>query len=129
MEYNNIKAIAELARSFIKRMHNKYIGRIEYVVSIINNSGEVRMFTHKNIQEVDVFVSEINTEAYWHVDKIERIRRYYYQYKKEIIHTPLWFHDPRVTETYIIGKNEYSFLLKHKSLNNIKRFAYKYKQS
>lgn len=54
------------------------------------------------------------------IEKIEKIRRYDFKYKKEIIHTPLWFSCDS-TETYSLDNQEYQFFKKDDSLQNIKR--------
>lgn len=98
-----------------------YVGEIEYVVTIVNVSGEIQRHIFYNKQKIDAFVCEVNTEKYWCVQKIEKIRRYEFVYNHEIIHSPLWFNLDGVTEVNCVENNEFSYLIKDKSLCNIKR--------
>jgi len=109
----------------LKKLYNKYkskyIGNIQYVVTIINVSLSVEKHQFNTIKQVDEFVDEINNENYWMVQKIEKIRMFDFQYEKNIKHTPLHFQHDAVTEMYNLENWDYSFLKKDKSLNNIIR--------
>lgn len=108
-------------KKLFKQIISKYIGNIQYVVTIINVSLSVQKHKFNTIKEVDEFVDEINNEIYWMVQKIEKIRMFGFKYNKEIKHTPLHFQDDDVTEMYNLENWDYSFLKKDKSLNNIIR--------
>jgi hypothetical protein len=143
-------------KTLIKNLINKYIGKIEYVVTILNVDGEGKQFSFHTLKEVDDFVISINKERYWDVQKIEKFRRYSFVYDKQVIHSPLWFRNEDVTETHIIRKeydkqifnrafslcdgdkdmtekihniikdHEFSFLKKHGSLSNVTRVESKH---
>ena len=104
----------------IKKFINRYIGKIEYTITIVSTDGNVKHYNLSTIKEVDNFVIKINNEKYWNVQKIEKFRRYEFRYKKEIIYSPLFFCLKDVTESKYINNGNYSFLKKHESLNNIK---------
>jgi hypothetical protein len=108
-------------KKLFKQLISKYIGNIQYVVTIINVSLSVQKHKFNTIKEVDEFVDEINNETYWMVQKIEKIRMFDFKYNKEIKHTPLHFQHDVVTEMYNLENWDYSFLKKDKSLNNIIR--------
>lgn len=99
--------------------------KIEYVVTIVNVSGEVQNHTFYKLKSVDAFVSEVNMDTYWDVQKIEKFKKYNFKYDKEIVHSPLWFKLENVTETHSCNKCDYSFLKKHDSLIHIKRIERK----
>ena len=89
----------------------------EYIVTIINVDLEVNKYSFNNLVDLDAFVIEINKENYWQIQKIEKIRRYKFEYDKEIIHKPLFACFDNVTEMDL----DHSFLIKDESLTNIKR--------
>lgn len=103
----------------------KYLGKIEYLVTIINNGGEIQQHIFYNIKKVNEFVDEINLENYWNVKSIAKIRRCHFKYNHQIIHSPLWFQLEKVTETEYVENHDYSFILKDTSLTNIKRVSSK----
>jgi hypothetical protein len=105
---------------YFKKLLLKYIGKIEYIVTITNTGGEIEKYCFYKTKDLDVFVNEINAEIYWMVEKIEKIKRFDFKYNKEIIHTPLWFQNT-FTEKYKLDDCEYSFFMGDDSLQNIKR--------
>jgi len=111
----------KLILKYVKKFASKYIGSLEYVVTIVNVNGEVVRNFCKNIKEVDAFVIEINGETYYDVQKIEKFRRYSFKYNKKVLHTPLWFEYDNVTEMYNCDNMEYSFLKIDESLTNVIR--------
>ncbi len=104
-----------------KKYKAKYIGNIQYVVTIINVSLSVQKHQFNTTKQVDEFVDEINNDTYWMVQKIEKIRMFDFQYDKNIKHTPLHFQHDAVTEMYNLEDWDYAFLKKDKSLTNISR--------
>jgi len=104
-----------------KKYKAKYIGNIQYVVTIINVSLSVQKHQFNTTKQVDEFVDEINNDTYWMVQKIEKTRMFDFQYDKNIKHTPLHFQHDAVTEMYNLEDWDYSFLKKDKSLTNISR--------
>ena len=109
----------KILNNFLKR----YFGVIEYVLTLVNVDGEAKIITYGTIKKLDEIVFEINSEKYWFVQKIEKIRRYNFTYSKEVIHAPLWFTAKDVTEKENIDNYEYSYLIKDNSLKNIKRVS------
>lgn len=97
------------------------IGNVEYIVTSVNKNGDVQQNKIHKYCDVIEFVSNINNEKYWNVQKIEKIRRLDFNYNNEIVHKPLWFQIDNVTESDLIDGQNYSFLKKHKTLKNIKR--------
>lgn len=123
-DYKKSGVIHRIIRRFLyklKIIHRKYIGVIEYVVTITNVSGEIQRYIFYSVIKVNDFVTEINDNKYWNIQKIEKLRRQHFEYFHEIIHTPLWFQLENVTETAYVGDSAYSFLVKDESLKNIKR--------
>lgn len=112
-------------KTYIKNIFNKYIGNIEYIVTIVNVSLLVEKRVFSNIKEVDEFVKLVNLEAYWDVQKIEKIRRFSFAYNKEIVHSPLHFCVEDVTEMRNCDNYDYSFLKKHESLLNVNHVSRK----
>ena len=108
-------------KKLFKQIISKYIGNIQYVVTIINVSLSVQKHKFNTIKEVDEFVDEINNEIYWMVQKIEKIRMFDFKYDKKVKHTPLHFQHDAVTEMYNLEDWDYSFLKKDESLKNIIR--------
>lgn len=106
-------------KTYIKNILNNYIGRIEYIVSILDSSGRVMQYRFYNLKDVDTFVADINLEKYVCVQKIEKIRRFSFTYDKQIIHSPLHFCLEDVTEMRNCDNHDYSFPKKHESLVNI----------
>lgn len=104
-----------------KQLISKYFGNIQYMVTIINVSGQFQKHKFNTIKQVDEFVDEINDETYWMVQKIEKNRMFDFKYDKKIKHVPLHFKHDDVTEMYNLGDHNCSFLKKDKSLNNIIR--------
>lgn len=109
----------------IKKISQKYFGKIEYLVTIINNGGEIQQHIFYNIKKVNEFVDEINLEKYWNVKSIAKFRRYNFKYNHQIIHSALWVQHEKVTETSNVENQDYNFLLKDESLTNIKRVSSK----
>lgn len=107
-------------KKLFKQLISKYIGNIQYVVTIINVSLSVQKHQFNTIKQVDEFVDEINNDRYWMVQKIEKIKMFDFKYDKKIKHTLHFQHDV-VTEMYNLEDCDYSFLKKDKSLNNIIR--------
>lgn len=107
-------------KTYIKNIFNKYIGRIEYRVFIIDSSGRVIQYCFYTLKDVDTFVTDINLEKYVCVQKIEKIRRFSFIYNKQIIHSPLHFCLEDITEMRNCDNHDYSFPKKHESLKNIK---------
>jgi len=105
----------------LKNLYRKLFGRIEYIITILGVGGEVQKYTANTIAEVDEIISDCNGERYLQVQKIEKIRKFDFIYKGEVLHTPLWFNIEGVTETGFIGKQGYSFVVKDNSLACIKR--------
>lgn len=105
----------------LKNIYKKYIGSIEYIVTLVNVSGEVQKDTFDTTKELDEFIVLINSNKYWSVQKIEKIRKYSFQYNKNIIHSPLFFSMNDVTELYNINDQDYSFLKIDESLTNVTR--------
>ena len=105
----------------ITKLINKYIGKIEYIVTLLGVDGDIKKHTFKSIKDVDIFVYEVNNETYWDVQKIEKIRRLDFIYNKDVIHTPLWFNMENVTELHNCNNHDFSFIKKDISLKNIKR--------
>jgi len=103
----------------------KYFGKIEYIVTVINVSGSVEHHPFFHMDDVDSFVDNVNAEMYWDVQKIEKLRRYDIKYKKLVVHSPLFFSLEDVTETENLWGNDFSFIKKDKSLNNINRVSTK----
>ncbi len=60
----------------IKSFFDKIFGNIEYVVTIISVDGSVQKHLFSKIVDVDEFVTEINGERYFNIQKIEKFRRY-----------------------------------------------------
>lgn len=108
-------------KKYIKQLLSKYVGNIQYIVTIINVGLEVQIHQFNTTKQVDEFVDEINNDTYWMVQKIEKIRMFDFKYDKKIKHTPLHFQYDSVTEMYNLEDWDYSFLKKDKSLNNIIR--------
>ena len=111
--------------TYIQKTLNRYFGKIEYKVTIVSVSGNVEYYYFPTIKEVDDFITKINAERYWDVQKIEKFRIYEFFYKKEIIHSPLHYSLPNVTENEYVFNHDYSFLKRHNSLKNIKRVSTK----
>jgi hypothetical protein len=59
-------------------------GTIEYLVRIVNVSGQIQNHTFDNLDSVNEFVVEINNERYWMVQKVEMYKRFDFVYDKEI---------------------------------------------
>lgn len=97
-----------MKKEFFNKLLLKYIGKIEYIITITNSIGEIKKYQYVSIKDVDAFVNEINAEIYWMIEKIEKIRRYDFKYKKEIIHTPLCFSCDK-TETFSLDNKAYQF--------------------
>ena len=117
-------------KTLIKNLINKYIGKIEYVVTIINVDGEGKQFSFHKLKDVDIFVISTNNERYWFVQKIEKFRRCSFIYDKLVLHSPLHFHLDDETEMHKCkmknGDNhDFSFIKKHESLQNIERVSSK----
>lgn len=108
-------------KNILKQLISKYIGNIQYIVTIINVNLSVQKHQFNTTKQVDEFVDEINNDTYWMVQKIEKIRMFDFKYDKKIKHTPLHFQHDVVTEMYNLEDWDYSFLKKDKSLNNIIR--------
>lgn len=106
---------------------SKKSGKIEYHVTALCVSGEVQKPIVHTIKELDTLVAEFNADPYWSVQSIEKFKRYTdFVYEKEIIQLPLHFQLEGVTElvdikTQKIGTHAFSYMLKDKSLTNIKR--------
>lgn len=49
-------------------------------------------------KDLDYFINEINLDEYRMIQKIQKIKRLYFQYKKTIIHKPLWFNNNDICE-------------------------------
>jgi hypothetical protein len=107
----------------IKQLISKYIGDIQYIVTIINVSLSVQKHQFNTTKQVDEFVDEINDDTYWMIHKIDKIRMFDFKYNKKIKHTPLHFQHGDVTEIVNLEDWDYSFLKKDKSLNNIIRIS------
>ena len=105
----------------IKKLIQKYIGKIQYIVTIINVDLSIQKHQFSTIQQVDEFVNEVNNTPYWMVQKIEKIRTYNFIYNKQILHSPLWVQADGVTEMHNIETYDFSFLKQDKSLINIIR--------
>jgi hypothetical protein len=108
-------------KKHIKQLISKYIGNIQYIVTIINVELSVQKHQFNNTKQIDEFVDEINNERYWMVQKIEKIKIFDFKYNKKIKHTPLFTQHNTVTEMYNLNDWDYSFLKKDKNLNNIIR--------
>jgi len=106
---------------------NKKSGKVEYHVTTLNVSGQVQQLVEHTVKELDGLVANINADPYWSVQKIEKFKRYTdFVYEKEIVQSPLHFQLEGVTEmvdvqTENIGIHAFSYVLKDKSLTNIKR--------
>lgn len=114
----------------LKALYNKYFGKTEYIITTVEKGGEVKSFCLYNMKEVNDCISSFNSEKYWDVQKIEKIKRYNFIYNKEVKHSPLFFciDDPStycITEMSNIDNQDYSFLIKHKSLKNVNRVEHK----
>lgn len=96
-------------------------GSIEFLVRIVNVSGQIENHTFDNLHDVNTFVIEINNEIYWMVQMIEMYKKFNFVYNEEIIHSPLHFSLENVTESDLIDNNNLSFLIIDKSLKNVKR--------
>ena len=108
---------------------NTKSGKVEYVVTMISVDGVVKKPIVHTVKELNELVKEINTEVYWSVQSVEKFKRYTdFIYEGEVLHTPLHFKLDGVSETDNIGTQPYSFLLKDKSLSNVKRVHSKGKQ-
>lgn len=105
----------------IKNLYKRIFGEIRYVVTILCVGGEVQKLTTTSLKDVDKLCEEINSETYQQIQKIEKIRVYDFQYKKEIIHSPLFFSIDGVTEQHQILGTKLSFVCIDKSLVNVKR--------
>ena len=110
---------------YFKNIISKYFGKIEYVVTIVNVSGNVRYSTFHKMNDVNEFIVAINNEKYWNIQKIEKYRKYNFLYENEIVHSPLFFVLKNVTENERIMDINYSFLKKDKSLKIINRIINK----
>ena len=121
----NIPVVSGSIFTKIQNIFHKYFGKIEYVITIVNVSGSVKHYIFYNLKDVNGFVNEINAETYWDVQKIEKFRKFEYTYKNRIIHSPLHFCLDDVTEKEYVTNHDYSFLKKHKSLENINRVSSK----
>lgn len=63
----------------------------------------------------------INEDAYWMIQKIEKVRKFNFVYNDNVIHKPLHFFDDRLckrVENPKINK-KLSYLKSDKTLNNI----------
>lgn len=109
-----------------KKILSTFFGKKEYVVTIVNVSLDINKHVFNNIKDVDIFVSEINNEKYWDVQKIEKIRRFDFVYDKQVVQSPLHFCVEDVTEMRNCENYDYSFLKKHQSLKNIKYVSNKH---
>lgn len=109
----------------LKKLYNKYkslyFGNIQYIVTIINVSLSVKLHQFNTKKQMDEFVVEINDDTYWMVQKIDKIRKFNFNYDEKIKHKPLHFQHDDVTEKYNLENHDYSFLKKDKSLINIIR--------
>lgn len=106
----------------IKDFFKKIFGGNEYMVTAVSVNGDVEKFVFYNLKEVDELVNEFNCSKYWNIQKIHKYKRLDFKYKKIIIHYPLWFQSEQgETEFEKFDDIDYSFLLKDKSLKNIKR--------
>lgn len=108
-------------RKFFDKFVQKYFGKIQYITTIVNVSGTIETYGFNSLKELDIFVLNINGEKYWDIQKIEKFRRFSFQYKNQIIHSPLHFCLENVTEKAKFLGYEYSFLKKHESLLSVKR--------
>ncbi len=105
----------------INNIIKKFFGNIEYVITIVNVSGDVKKLIFYKLKDVDGFVSKINVDEYWDVQKIEKFRRFKYTYKNKVIHSPLHFCLDDITEKEFVNNHDYIFIKKDKSLENINR--------
>lgn len=105
----------------ISKIYKRIFGEIRYVVTILCVGGEVQKLTTTSLVDVDKLVCDVNTETYQQIQKIEKIRVYDFLYKKEIIHSPLFFSIDGVTEQHQILGTKLSFVCIDKSLGNVKR--------
>lgn len=121
----NIAGFSGSIFTYIQKKLNTYFGKIEYKITIVSVSGDIEYYLFPKIKEVDNFITKINAERYWDVQKIEKFRRYEFLYKKEIIHSPLYYSLSDVTENEYVFNHDYSFLKRHNSLKNIKRVSTK----
>jgi len=111
--------------NYFKTLLSKNKRKTEYNITTVNVNGNIKSFRFYSIKDVDNFIIEINNEKYWNVQKIEKLRKYKFKYNKEIAHSPLFFDLENVTENDIVNNQDYSFLKKHKSLENINRVSSK----
>lgn len=102
---------------------NNRSGKVEYQITILNVGGIVNQYIVYNKKDLDSLVNEVNLDKYYSIQKIEKFKRYEYQYDKEIIQSPLHFDLTDITEIGCVDgvDRSFSFMLKHKSLLNIKR--------
>jgi len=110
-------------KNLFNKLVLKYIGKTQYIVTAVNVSGSVNNFKCYSIKEVDDLVKDINFDRYFSVQKIEKLRKFKFNYNKEIIQSPLHFSLENVTEVDFVGDYKYSFLKKDESLKNIKRVS------
>lgn len=108
-------------QEFYKKYKDKYIGNIQYIVTIINVSSQVQKHNFVSLGKLSEFVDEINNETYWMVQKIEKIRIFDFKYAKNITHSPLWFQHDAVTEVYNLNDTDYQFLKIDDSLIHVIR--------
>jgi hypothetical protein len=106
--------------NFIKNIISKYIGCVEYQVTIVNVSGSLQKLKFRNINDLKSSINLINSERYWMVKKIEKVRKLKFEYHNKIIHTPLHFQS-EITEKSKCDNYGYSFLKIDESLTNVTR--------
>jgi hypothetical protein len=110
-----------IMKKYINKLISKYIGNIEYIVTVVGFEGGVSQNKCKTIKEIDDLVNEINSSTYHQVQKIEKFRKYSYKYNKNVLHTPLWFQVDDVTEMHNCDDYDFSFLKINDSLTNVTR--------
>lgn len=110
-----------LFRKIINYITYKLFGNLEYVVTVVHTNGNITEMIYKSLKEVDNFIIEINNSTYYSIQKIEKIRKFKFEYNKTISHKPLWFRLDGVTENHNIDSHEYSFLKIDKSLIHVIR--------
>lgn len=99
----------------IKKIINKYLGSVQYLVNVRSCDGtEGKRYVYDTELEVDECIKLFNTEKYWSVINIEKIRKFDFVYNKEVKHYPLWF-DDSTTERI----DELSFYKPVTSLSNV----------
>lgn len=99
---------------------NKKYENIVYICTVINSDGRGYHAEFDCEKELNDFINKINLDQYLMIQKIQKIKRFDYQYKNTIIHKPLCFNIDDICEKHKMEDGEeFTFLKKDESLINV----------